>query len=393
MRKINKPQWTYFLQIFLIATLLPTACRKEIVQPVIPDTSDNSFKPVFDVFWKEMSRNYVMWDIDATKWNDRYRVFSPIFAKLQTNKVADRLQASHHFRQLVMGLRDSHFSLQFNETLLADSSISPADIRLEQRPDYHQPYETGYFDEIAMRYLDQPYYDADYNTDPKHRLSYTAGTINNHILYFRVNTFSIYRAFKNGSNRIKSLLNFVFNSLEDPQITGFILDLRDNTGGDLYDLNFFAGRFTNTPLQYGSSRYKSGNNPFDYTPWMPAIITPMPASQKFSKKIIILTNIYSISMAELTTMALRALPNTTIIGERTYGATSLLTSTADLNSGSFTIGDFATVTTASALFRHKDGRIYEGIGFPPDISIPYDEETAKTYIDKPLEKAISFLKN
>lgn len=60
---------------------------------------------------------------------------------------------------------------------------------------------------------------------------------------------------------------------------------------------------------------KRNQNLFDYTPWMPAVITPMADSQKFTKKIVILVNMYSISMSEPTTMALKTLPNTTVIGK------------------------------------------------------------------------------
>ncbi|QNK63470.1 hypothetical protein H7F33_02880 [Pedobacter sp. PAMC26386] len=391
MAMAYRSQKTYLIKVLVFIVLpLTIGCRKQLDQQVNPSvTSANDFNEVFNAFWNGMNRNYVMWDIDKTNWNDMYRIFSPAFSKLQIKDPADRLKAAHYLRQMTIGLTDSHYTLEFNDPLLRDSSIVPANIRLQQRPDYHVPYTADYFDQIAKHYLDQPYYDAAYNTDLQHPLRYIAGTIHHNILYIRFNSFSIYRAFISGNTRMNTLLNFVFNGIKDKSLAGVILDLRDNTGGDLQDLNFFSGQFISAPLQYGSSRYKSNNNPFDYTPWMPAIITPATGSQQFTKKIVVLVNMYSISMAELTTMALKALPNTTVIGERTYGANGLFTSETDLNGGSFNVGDFAVVKTASALFRFKDDRIFEGVGFPPDIQVPYDESTAKIYVDKQLEEATS----
>ncbi|MBB6498829.1 S41 family peptidase [Pedobacter cryoconitis] len=386
-----KSRKIYFLKVLLIIVLpLTVACRKELAPEINPSgVAGKDFKEIFDAFWNGMNRNYVMWDIDSTNWNEMYRVFSPAFAKLQFSDPADRLKAAHYLRQMTAGLKDSHYTLQFNDPLLADSIMIPADIRLKQRPDYHSPYPADYFDQVAQRYLDQPYYDAAYNTDPEHSLRYIAGTIHHNILYFRLNAFSVYRAFNSDNTRMTTLLNFVFNSIKNNNTAGVIIDLRDNTGGDLQDLNFFSGRFINTPLQYGSSRYKSNNNPLDYTSWMPALVTPVAGSKPYTGKIVVLVNMYSISMAELTTMALKAMPNTTVIGERTYGANGSLTAEADLNGGSFTIGDFAVIKTASAVFKFKDNQIYEGLGFPPDILVPYDQSGVAAYTDKQLEKATS----
>ncbi|WP_348620122.1 S41 family peptidase [Pedobacter lusitanus] len=390
-QRISKFRGIYFLNVLLIV-LVPMliSCRKKLDEQMSPsNVSDDNFKTIFDGFWNGMNRNYVMWDIDTTRWDNIYSIFSPVFSKLQIKNRADRLLAAHYLRQMTRGLRDGHYSLQFNDPVLKDSSIIPADIRLKLRPDYHLSYQSDYFDQIAKRYLDKPYYDADYNTDLQHPLRYKAGTIRQNILYFRLNSFSIFRAFNSENGRMTALLDFVFRSIKDHNTKGVILDLRDNNGGDLQDLNFFAGRFIARPLQYGSSRYKSSNNPFDYTLWMPAIITPMPESQEFKNKIVVLVNMYSISMSELITMALKALPNTTVIGERTYGANGLLTAEADLNGGSFNVGDFAVIKAASAMFKYKDDHVYEGVGFPADIQVPYDESMALIYTDRQLEKAIS----
>jgi carboxyl-terminal processing protease len=382
LRDLNPFFWISLVVIF-------TSCRKESDEPLLlTKGKEESFTALFNEFWGKMNSNYVMWDVDTTDWNRLYNSYAPLFAELRLNRTADRLLAAHYFRQMVKGLSDAHYMITFRDSLLKDSSITPADSRLKQRLHYHLPYDEGYFDRVAQRYLDADYYTASYHIDRNYLLNYIAGTIQQHTLYFRLNGFAIYRVFHSDNNRMKALLNFVFDRIKEENTRGIIIDLRDNRGGDLYDLNYFAGRFIDKPLLYGFSRYKSSSQPVDYSPWMPALITPLPGSKAFTKKIVLLTNLYSASVAELTSMALKALPNTIVIGERTYGANGLLTSEIDLSSGSFNIGDFADIKTASAIFKYKDGRIYEGVGFPPDIEIPYKALSATKSVDEQLEAAI-----
>jgi len=378
------------LQLFLFLGPLLFACRKESAEATdVLTKNEQDFKSVFIDFWSGVNRNYVMWDMDTTNWDRTHHTFLPLFTKLDIKKSSDHRLAAHYLKQMTKGLYDGHFSIQFEEQLLRDSLINPADEHLKQRPEYHKSYPADYFDLIAKKYLVHPYYEADYNTDAQHQLRYKAGLINKNTLYFRVNSFSIYRAYHSNHKGIKILLDYVFENLANPDMNGIILDLRDNLGGDLHDLNFFVGRFIDQPLHYGSSRYKSNNNRFDYTPWMPAIIRPMAGVKAFKGKIVVLVNMYSVSMAELTAMALKSLPNTIIVGERTGGANGLLSQEADLNGGSFQISDFAKVTMASAVFKFKDDRIYEGIGFPPDIYVPHS--IVLNNRDMQLEKGIRLL--
>ncbi|MFX8573819.1 S41 family peptidase, partial [Acinetobacter baumannii] len=89
------------------------------------------------------------------------------------------------------------------------------------------------------------------------------------------------------------------------------------------------------PLSFGFTRYKNGVNPFDYTSWINASIQPVEKNGIFSLPIIVLADNYSISLAEATTMAIKAMPNSTFIGETTWGATGPITSNQLYNDGQF----------------------------------------------------------
>ncbi|MBA4167432.1 MAG: hypothetical protein H0X41_07820, partial [Chitinophagaceae bacterium] len=107
--------------------------------------------------------------------------------------------------------------------------------------------------------------------------------------------------------------------------------------------------------------------------------------------VVALTDIWSVSMAELTAMAIHTLPNGHTVGEKTWGANGPLTDNKILNGGQFSAANFLSVYTSSAMFRYKDGKIYEGEGFPPDYSVPFNLQDFRNTGDLQLEKALSLM--
>jgi C-terminal processing protease CtpA/Prc len=114
--------------------------------------------------------------------------------------------------------------------------------------------------------------------------------------------------------------------------------------------------------------------------------------------IVVLADHLSASMSELTTMAIKTLPNGKFIGTRTWGANGPLTSSVYFDAGQFTIGSAAFgssgymfVYTSSSMFKYLNGDIYEGVGVPPDI---YARETTAAYLngdDLVLDAAIKYI--
>ncbi|HEY4789475.1 MAG TPA: S41 family peptidase, partial [Bacteroidales bacterium] len=147
------------------------------------------------------------------------------------------------------------------------------------------------------------------------------------------------------------------------------------------------------PLHFGYTRMKGGNGRLDYTPWINAFVYPEPDAKAIEVPIVILADLNSASLSEAVVMAIKALPNSTFVGETTWGATGPLTDEEVYNDGQFKINDFLTVLTSSCSFKYVDGKIYEGIGFSPDISVPYNSSAISNGKDIQLEKAISILQN
>src|SRR5258708_14527851 len=118
-----------------------------------------------------------------------------------------------------------------------------------------------------------------------------------------------------------------------------IMDMRNNHGGDVGDLNFLIGRIISKPLHFGYTRSKSGNGRLAYTPWINASVLPVSESKSFSFPIIVLADNYTASLAETVTMAIHTLPNGKIVGETTWGATGPITNNLVYDDGQFNISN------------------------------------------------------
>lgn len=119
-------------------------------------------------------------------------------------------------------------------------------------------------------------------------------------------------------NAIRAWRNFWDMIETTPNLRGILIDVRDNQGGYLSDMRELAGRLTAEEHLFGYSRTKSGLGRLDYTPWLPLTLTPTTPgySAAGDLPVVLLTSLYSISMAELTAMAIHSLPNGHLIGER-----------------------------------------------------------------------------
>ena len=380
----------------LCVGLFFSACRKDFTNVEVPENYvGGSMSDVFDAFWNGMNNNYVFWAIDTTNWDNMHAIYQPLFAKLNSNDSNDVRKSIAYFRAMTDGLVDSHYNLSFTSPV-ADSSVSPS---------YDRKLKAGI---LRQRYVFYGY-DANYYLDSTSVVGgidsvnllegdtteAVAGTIGNgQVLYLGFNQFNLKTSYEAAnSNGVKSALQFFINYLHNPpsDFKGVVVDVRGNPGGSIQDLNFLVGNMITSKLKIGYTRYKNGNGRLDYTPWADAIVTPQAGAKSVTVPVVALTDIWSTSMAELTSMAIHTLPNGHTVGELTWGANGPLTQNEILNGGQFTAANFTFVYTSSSMFKYINGNIYEGKGFPPDYPVPFDLNAFQTTGDTQLEKALSLM--
>jgi hypothetical protein len=340
-----------------------------------------------------MNTNYVYWDIDTTNWNAMYNTYKPIFAQLNLNNNADLTKSVQYFQAMTDGLIDGHYNISFLNPAIKSYSINPSFNRKKSLPGFHYPYS---YINLDTKYLDAGYHLGQDNSIVSNGQPLTAlcGTISNKILYFSCNQFSLFNAYNaTTANGVQPVLQNLFTTLSalPANIKGIVIDVRGNLGGDVDDLNFIIGRLISSPLLFGYTQSKSGNGRLDYTPWVEAYVNPEPNAQAINVPIIVLADMMSASLSEAYVATIKALPNSTFIGEQTWGATGPIADEAVYNDGQFIVNGFMSVYTSSCKFKYLDGKIHEGIGYTPDISIPYNQAAINAGNDTQLEKAISLI--
>jgi carboxyl-terminal processing protease len=199
-----------------------------------------------------------------------------------------------------------------------------------------------------------------------------------------------YYAVNGTAASVKPVLDNFFRYTKDPSIDGLIIDLRGNPGGSVADLDFLIGRLITSPAHFSYTRTKNGSGRLDFTPWVKGYVHPQPGGINFTKPIAVLVDNYSVSMSEMTSLAVKGIfPKSALIGEKTWGGTGQIPyNDQKYLGGQFTAANFVQVYTAGVEFRDKNLVTYENKGITPDIVIPYDTTAIKNNIDVQLDKGI-----
>lgn len=380
--------FTRKMLLLIILTGIQSCSKKETVALY---NQPKDFNEIFESFWFAMNKNYMFWDREKLNWNDVYTKFKPKFNSLDITSSSDLKRSVGYFRTITDSLLDGHFSITFTQPVLKDSIIYPAYFKIKSKNIPQISYikiDTAYLDKGFKFAADNNY---SFNGVP---MFATCGTINGNILFFQCSSFNLFKSYNSKSaSSVKPVLDYFFSQLENSvDLKGVIIDVRNNQGGDLNDLNFIVGRFIDRPLNFGFTRYKTGNGQFDYSPWIKSYINPTGNKSLTNLTKVVLSDRYSASMSEMVVFAIRSLPESFVVGDTTWGATGAVLAQEVYNAGQFNIEGFMDVKESSNSFKYINNECYEGKGFPPDYKIISSISDLSLGIDKQLEKAISLFK-
>ncbi len=165
------------------------------------------------------------------------------------------------------------------------------------------------------------------------------------------------------------------DTLKSQNITGLVVDLRNNPGGLFPDpVLDISGQFLKNNDVVVYEKYRDGTEKaFNAGSRRGAVDMPL----------VVLVNSGTASAAEILAGALRDYKRAVLIGEPTYGKGSVQ-SIRQLSDGA------ALHITIATWFTPKHAEI-EGKGLAPDFSIPLTEDDAKKGVDPQLNRAIDYL--
>jgi len=174
--------------------------------------------------------------------------------------------------------------------------------------------------------------------------------------------------------------------LADAGVKGWIVDLRENSGGNQEPMiaglgplfsSVKLGSLLDVNNQYSSWNYKDGRYFFDdLTGWK----LTHPVKLKSQLPIAVLTSAQTGSSGEITTISFIGNARTRSFGQPTWGLTT--------GNGSFDLPDGSQMFIASTHMVDRNGKIYEG-PIVPDVVIEADKNKNQ---DTVLDAAISWLR-
>ena len=176
-------------------------------------------------------------------------------------------------------------------------------------------------------------------------------------------------------------IDYVINLFKDKN--GIIIDVRNNGGGSIGNVNQIASRFTELERLVSLIRYKSGPEHNEFGPVYGINLSPK-GPQQFTKPVVVLTNRKSYSATNLFASYMLALPNVTLVGDTSGGGGGAPSYTELANGWSLRVSTTQTFTPEDN-FNIEDG-------VPPEIRVDMDPNEEAEGIDSILERALEELR-
>jgi carboxyl-terminal processing protease len=331
---------------FTILLFLLTGCNLLLG----PDTENNP-RNNFDLLWEEFDRKYAQFDVKGIDWDEVYRIYSPQINEGTTNDELFQILSD------VLGLlNDNHITLYRKGQLYRSGVLSGMvmnDFSLEL---------------IKEKYLQ--------NVQTILGGQFVYGLLTPSTGYIYIDDFE--NDEKNWPEKIDVIIN------EFQNLDSIIIDIRNNKGGQDIDAFTIAGRFADTKRATLKTKYRNGPSHDDFGEEKIWYVKPE-GNIQFTKDIILLTHLFTISAAENFTLAMRVLPHVVHMGSITSGAFAN-TITCELLNG-------WTYVLPIGLFRTTDNICYEGIGITPDVIVVNTEADLLAGNDPVLEAAITSLED
>ncbi|MEZ3560003.1 MAG: S41 family peptidase [Duncaniella sp.] len=334
----------YRIALLLTAAVGLTACHD--MEEYTDDPRGN-----FEALWSILDEHYCFFDSKNVDWDKVHDTYS--------RRISDRMTREELFivcADMLAELRDGHVNLSapFNTS-------------------YYRAWWSDYPQNFNKRLIEECYFNFNYRQSS----GMMYGFLENNIGYIYYESFSS----PVGEGNLDHALNFLSTA------NGLIIDVRDNGGGSLTNVETFVARFIDRPTLVGYISHKTGPGHNDFSE--PYAITYRPAQEgrvRWAKPIVVLTNRSTFSAANNFASVMKNLPGVTIVGSVTGGGSGVPFS-SELPCG-WGIR-FSACSMLDALGESTEGGITPSEGCAVDLD-PMDALSGRDTI---LEKAIEILNN
>lgn len=249
---------------------------------------DNDPKGNFNALWTEIDHHYCFFKEKDVDWNEVYSRYSP--------KVTDGMSQEDLFNlcsEMINELRDGHTNLS------APFSTS-----------YYRKWWSDYPQNYDARLIQQYYFNFNYRSIGA--IDY--GLLTDNIGYLHYSSFSS----GIGEGNIDYILSYFKGA------KALIMDVRDNGGGYLSNVEPFVNRFIDKRILAGYIIHKTGPGHDDFDKPFAYYIDPVSNGHiSWAKPVVVLTNRSTFSAANNFVSIMKFIPNVTIIGSTTGGGSGM----------------------------------------------------------------------
>jgi hypothetical protein len=324
----------------LILIVLPLSCERFIL-PADPESDPLTN---FEFLWQQVDQKYSYFEYKSIDWDSVYTVFRPqIHNEMSDKELFDVLAA------MLYVLKDGHVNLE-----------SPFD--RSRNWTWYLDYPENFNSNIVYRqYLGNEY-----------RMS---GPLYHQVLDSVLYIYYASFAYTISQDNCDAIME------RAEGLKGVIIDIRSNGGGSSANANALASCFTSDTLEFGMTRMKNGPDHNDFSSWRSMKIYPR-QGLRFEENVVLICNRASYSAANFFALMMHALPNVTLMGDRSGGGGGIPAYGELPNGWEYRFS--ASQTT------DMEGREIEH-GVPVDIRIDLDPADEAIGIDSIIEAALDFL--
>ncbi|MCM1293304.1 MAG: S41 family peptidase [Bacteroides sp.] len=303
----------------------------------------------FDALWTTIDRHYCFFKEKDIDWNEVYSRYSP---KVSNNMSREDLFAL--CSEMIDELKDGHTNLS---TPFAVS--------------YYRKWWSDYPQNYDARLIEQYYFNFNYRTLG----TITYGLLPQNIGYIHYGSF----ATGIGEGNMDYILSYFKGS------GGLIIDVRDNGGGNITNVDQLVNRFITTKTLAGYIIHKTGPGHNDFDEPFAYYIEPAGSQHiSWSKPVVVLTNRSTFSAANNFVSIMKLIPGITIIGSTTGGGSGMPFS-SELPNG------WGIRFSACSILDANGNTTEFGVDPTPGFEVDMTTEEIAQGHDAILEKAIDYL--
>lgn len=279
----------YILPI-LAASLWLSACH-EI------EEYDNNPRGNFEQLWSILDEHYCFFEQKGVDWDEVHSRYAPRVSNKMTREELFRVCAD-----MLDELRDGHTNLS-----------APFETS------YYKKWWSDYPQNYDARLVEQYYFNFNYRT--LGGINY--GMLPQNVGYMYYSSFS----YPVGDSAMDAVLAYCASA------DGLIIDVRDNGGGSLTNVESIVSRFISKRTLAGSICHKTGPGRDQFSEPYKYYYNPAPAGRvMWAKPVVVLCNRSTFSAANNFVSVMKSLPNVTVAGATTGGGSGIPFN-SELNNG------------------------------------------------------------